>query len=57
MVRGQPLSDDLRKVILHMAKHLDVASIPAVQRAPSNKWLLTTEKPGAIMYIYTVLVN
>jgi hypothetical protein len=27
MVRGQPLSNDVRKVILHMAKHLDMASI------------------------------
>jgi len=27
MVRGQPLSDDLRKVILNMARHLDVPAI------------------------------
>ena len=27
MVRGQPLSDDLRKVILNMARHLDVPTI------------------------------
>ena len=27
MVKGQPLSDDLRKVILNMARHLDVPSI------------------------------
>jgi hypothetical protein len=27
MVRGQPLSDDLRTVILNMARHLDVAEI------------------------------
>ena len=27
MVKGRPLSDDLRKVILNMAQHFDVASI------------------------------
>ena len=36
MVRGQPISDDLRKVILNMARHLDMAAIRHYTGCPTR---------------------
>jgi hypothetical protein len=36
MVRGQPLPDDLRKVILNMARYLDVPSIRHYTGCPTR---------------------
>ncbi len=57
---SQPLSDDLCKVILHIAKHLCVASIQHYTGCATRsiqQVVADYRKTGAIMYIYTVLVN